>query len=241
MKIIKKKLPNKNDLISLIGNQIYTGPFSGLKIPEIVQNILTTSEILGLYESCLHPNIETLISKEVKTVVMVGGNNGYYSAGLSYILAPEMIYIYESLTHLHPVIESWYTKNELKNYSIRGEATLENFSAFKEVDFLFMDCEGFEVNLLDPELYPWQKNCNILFEMHQFFIDKLLSKISERFRNSHSIEIIYDDFNEDTKVDKLLHGFKLDINYNRHPTHRWIMKEGKKVFTSGMFMSLTKK
>lgn len=242
MKLFKKVKTTNKLLLERIGNRVYFGPFSGLKIPKKVAEILTVSEVLGLYESCLHSKLSLLLNKTIKNIVLVGGNNGYYAAGLNYIFQPDMIQIYETEKFFHDKIESWFVENNLYNYEIFAEANQEVFeNLLLNVDLLFMDCEGCELQLLDPILFPWQKKADILFELHPFYIDNLIAIISDKFRKTHLIEIIYDDFDEDIKIEKIIAGIDLKIEYAKHPNHRWIIENGNKIFTSGVFMLLTQK
>lgn len=240
--LFKKKPVSKDILVKKVGKRIYFGPFSGLKIPQKLNKVLTVAEILGLYESCLHPKLEYLINRDIKKIILVGGNNGYYSAGLSYIFNPEIIRIYETEKVLHEFIDLWFNENKLSKYEILGAATKEGFNKIdSKIDLIFMDCEGFEVELLDPSKYSWQKNSHVLLELHPFYVNNLLSTLCDRFRESHEIEIIYDDFNENLKVDTLLKGFNLNIEYNKHPNHRWIEEQSNKIFTSGVFLFFKRK
>ena len=109
------KITKKEELKTFFNERVYFGPFSGLKIPENLYSVLSLSEILGLYESCLHPIFEDVLNKNIKNAIIVGGNNGYYTAGLSYLFNPENFYVFEMDERMHFLIESWYKKNDLKN------------------------------------------------------------------------------------------------------------------------------
>jgi hypothetical protein len=234
----RKKI-NKEELKHYFNGRIYFGPFSGIKIPEELYSILSLSEILGLYESCLHHVFGDLLNKEVKNVVIVGGNNGYYSGGLSYILHPDKLYVYEMDEKMHPQISSWFIKNSLKLPVLLGEANTSNFNNFNEkVDLLLIDCEGAEETLLDPMLFEWQQKSNIIVELHPFYVKNLINIITKRFSLTHEIELIYDDFQEDEKIEKIITGLDLSIEYPKHPRHRWIIEGESKVYTSGLFMYL---
>ncbi len=240
MKLFKKKQQSNLSILKRIGYRIYFGPFTGLKIPQSVYNILTTSEILGLYESCLHSKFEILLNKEIKNVLLVGGNNGYYASGISYLLNPDLIHIYETEKYFHTLIKSWFQENNFENYKISDKASKEEFIKIQsKIDFVFMDCEGFETELLNPEIFTWQEKTEILLEIHPFYKDNLISILSKRFMKTHKIELFYDDFDEDNKIDKILKGLDLKIQYSKHPNHRWIIENGNKINTSGIFMYLT--
>lgn len=189
----------KKDFKNFFGNEIYTGPFASLKIPNEVYNYLSVPEILGLYESCLHNSFSILLNHQINKVVLVGGNNGYYAAGISLLLNPEEINIFESETKWHKKIESWFVLNQFSNYKIGSSAEKTNFKKIEKADLLFIDCEGFESVLLDPEEFIWQKNANIIVEVHPFYIQNIVNLISKRFKNTHNIELIFDSFDEDKK------------------------------------------
>ena len=232
------------ELNKLMDSKIYFGPFTGLKIPDNVLHLLTISEKLGLYESCLHKHIGALVNSNIKNIIQVGGNNGYYSAGLAHIFRPQKIIVYEISRYFDQFIKPWFTLNEIDGLEIRGKADNESFQQIGDedrVDFLFIDCEGAEIDLLNPQKFKWQLNADIIVEIHPFYEPLIISELSRKFRDTHTIKIVYDDFKEDRKIDKILKGINVDINYAKHPTHRWIGEVDNKIFTSGIFMVLKQK
>lgn len=236
----KKKVVS--DLRKYFGKCIYFGPFSGIEIPDEVYGILTLSEKLGFYESCLHDKLSELLNREIKSIVLIGGNNGYYAAGLTNLFLPQKIEIYETEETFHSKIKSWFDLNKLGNYKIKGEAKVEDLILLdSEIDLLFIDCEGAEEELLNPNQINWQKKADIIVEIHPFYRKKLINKIVDRFKGTHTVEIIYDDFNEDDKISKILKELNLKVNYSKHPTHRWIDSSGSKLYTCGMFLFLKRK
>lgn len=235
----KKSLQPKEALREYFNGRVYFGPFSGLKVPISLYKKLSLTEIMGMYESCLHPVFSDLLNKNIKNIILVGGNYGYYTAGLSYIFNPNEFLVYEMEDFMHPYILEWYKNSNLKKPTLLHEANELNFKSLNlDIDFLFMDCEGAEVELLDPQKFNWQKNTNIVAELHPFYVDNLVTIIKSRFEKTHNIELIYDDFFEDDKVSKILDGLNVNIEYNKHPTHRWIIEHDKKVYTSGLFVYL---
>ncbi|QIL40679.1 hypothetical protein G7074_16245 [Pedobacter sp. HDW13] len=240
--MIKIKTPTITELIHKVGDQIYYGPFSGLKIPEILFDQLTVSEVLGLYESCLFETWDRVVKKNIDNMMVIGGHTGYYSAALSYLLQLKNNHVFETDTPLHHFITSWFSINKLTPPKLYGSATEDIFENWQEkIDLIICDCEGEEINLLNPDRFPWQKESNIVVEAHPFYKHRVLSEIIARFKKTHEINLIYDDFNEDQKISKILLGLGLQkLKYDEHPTHRWIHQNGKKTFTSGIFLYLNK-
>lgn len=225
------------------GKQIYTGPFAGLKIPEVLLPKMKLAEILGLYESCLHHTFSELVNRKIENIMIIGGHKGYYSAGLSNFLRPKKMYVYEMDEVYFPLIETWIEKNNLAPFIMGKEATteiLENFS--DKIDFLLIDCEGAEIFLLQPEKFKWQKNSDILVEIHHFYNNKIMGTIIERFRDTHEISVIYDNINEDQKIKNVIKGLGINGSYRSHPYHRWIFDENNhKIITHGIFLYMKRK
>lgn len=225
-------------VLEKIGHQIYTGPFAGLKIPTIVQKEFKLAESLGLYEFALHKVISTLPSRKIDNIMVIGGHKGYYPAGLSNFLRPENMYVFEMDEKFFPLLESWISLNNLKPYKFYQEATAEILEKWIEkIDFLLIDCEGAEDFLLLPDQYPWQKNTDILVEVHHFYDNKIMGNLISRFKNTHQLEIIYDDIVENHIIDTILKELGIKGNYRKQPLHRWIFNENKsKIITSGVFL-----
>lgn len=244
---LKTKPYSENKTVEIIaqkiGKQIYTGPFAGLKIPEILIPKMKLAEILGLYESCLHPTFSELINRKIENIMIIGGHKGYYSAGLSNFLRPKKMYVYEMDDAYFPLIETWIEKNKLSPYIMGKEATKEILENFQDkIDFLLIDCEGAEMFLLQPDKFQWQKNTDVLVEIHHFYDHKIMGTMIERFRDTHEISVIYDDINEDVKINKILSGLGINGSFRGHPYHRWIFDENKrKIITNGVFLYLKRK
>jgi hypothetical protein len=195
-----------------------------------------------LYESCLHNVFSDLLNRDIKNIIIVGGNNGYYAAGLSYIFNPKKLWVYETAVHLHQNISLWFENNNLSTIQLLEEANQKEFNAINDnVDLLLMDCEGFEKVLLNPEEFQWQKKSDIVVELHPFYEENLVQLLTANFSQTHTIQLLYDNFNEDYKVTTILNGLNLTIEYDKHPNHRWILEEGNKVYTSGLFLYLKRK
>jgi hypothetical protein len=240
--MFKKNSDSSDSIKQYFGDKLYFGPFAGLKIPDQVYKKLSVSEKLGMYESCLHPKFSELLNRNIRNIIVVGGNNGYYSAGLSYLFNPDQLTVYETISTLHPYILSWFDANQLPACNISGEATIAEFKKWDDkIDLVFMDCEGYEIHLLNPESFRWQADADVLVELHPFYVENLIGSIVRRFENTHTAEIIYDDFTEDDKIQKILEVLPSKITYNKHPGHRWINQNGQKIYTGGIFLFLKRK
>jgi hypothetical protein len=247
--LLKKALkPNLDEqqtvaaVLKTIGNQIYSGPFAGLKIPNLLLSKLKLAEILGFYEYALHKVFSNLLNQNIENIMVIGGHKGYYPAGLSNLLHPNNLTIFEMDKVFHPMIKSWFTENHLQNYQLLDEATNDILKNWQQpVDFLLIDCEGAEATLLNPKDFIWQKKALILVEIHHFYDNKILGNIIEEFKSTHTFELIYDDIYENEKIENILNGLGLKGSYRSQPWHRWIIENETKIITAGGFLYLKPK
>jgi hypothetical protein len=231
---------DKNKLLNSIGNRVYSGPFSGLGIPDSIGERLTVPEILGLYESCMHKYILKTVNNKLNTIMVIGANYGYYVTGLNYLCNPEKIFAFEMDENFHPYIKEWSSHNSLAAPVVSGKADIQLFESITEpIDFIICDCEGYEIELLNPGRFDWQKESIILVELHPFYRKNLMSTIIKNFKDSHNIEIFEDDFSENRKIENLSKAFNYKTRIDLQPYHRWISEHNKKVYTCGLFMYLT--
>lgn len=245
-KVFSKSLSENATTISVlgkIGNQIYTGPFAGLIIPNALKPNLKLAEALGLYEYALHDYFSNLVNKKIENIMVIGGHKGYYPAGLSNLLRPNNMYVFEMDQNFQPLIDSWVKVNNLKPYQNFGEASEEILLKWNEkIDFLLIDCEGAEEFLLQPDKFHWQKNTDVLVEIHHFYDNKILGNLISRFKETHHFSIIYDDIYENEKIQNVLDGLGINGTFRKQPLHRWIFDENKnKIITSGIFVYMTVK
>jgi hypothetical protein len=68
------------------------------------------------------------------------------------------------------------------------------------------DCEGGEIDILDPVAVPALKSCRIICELHEFFRPHVTATLVSRFRDSHDIQLICEQHREPTRY-RLLNGF----------------------------------
>jgi hypothetical protein len=236
-----------DDIRKKTGDCIYHGPFSTLKIPRTHFSYLTIGELLGTYEYALQPYINKIISQKPASIIVVGANHGYYCAGFSYTIKPETLIAYEIEPHLQELAKEWWKENRLGNITMKGAATVAEFKNINiPVDFLFCDCEGEEINLLNPQEFAWQTKTTILAELHDFYKPGLLQIMVERFNATHNITIIQDDIAENMLNHTLLSAMSkwyplAKRKVAKHPNHRWIIQNNRKIVTFGRFIYMERK
>jgi len=69
-------------------------------------------------------------------------------------------------------------------------ADLEELLSEAQSPFIIMDCEGAEMELLDPEIAPSSRKTRILVELHDFANRAITPILKSRFEDSHDLEFI---------------------------------------------------
>lgn len=171
-----------NIISGAIGNQVYGGPFKGMKLQLEGWRGNYAPYLLGTYEHELHPVIEKIIEGGYKTILNVGCGFGYYACGLGRHLPCATIY---AMDNDPAALEACRTTRELNS--------LENVWCVKEytagdVDLLIMDCEGAEEGYLcGKEPY------DILVELHECIKPGIANRVMNKFRETHQIQLIYNE------------------------------------------------
>ena len=235
-----KKNKLLNYLLAEAGEMVYSGPFASMPIPS---DFLLSHElyyILGSYERCLHDEIYKLAASQPKYGIVVGAHKGYYSVGLLYITRNCKITAFESSEILHDFIKRWSEVAKVSNrIEICGTASIEALQNVQDApDFLIIDCEGAEDFLLRPDLITWLPEANIICELHDFYIHKLLGKLIERFSKTHNIKII-ESYPVSCNDYPLLNGLIELEAKNCVKEDRWILSnkdKSSKIWTTGRFL-----
>jgi hypothetical protein len=74
---------------------------------------------------------------------------------------------------------------------VEGKCTAEMLGRIVARDkrpLIFMDCEGGELELLDPVQVPLLRRCDIIVETHDFIDRSITATLLERFGTSHTVE-----------------------------------------------------
>lgn len=176
-------------LFNALAGVVQSGPFTGMVLPRqsAWKETRLAPLLLGCYEEELHGLIEQQILRigaleGHPKIVVVGAAEGYYAIGLKNRLPKATVYA------LEPNPESVAI---LKDAAATNKADIIIGAPLKEVfaspDFVFMDCEGAEVEYLDYEKFPALHNAHVLVEIHNLSNQNTSSILLERFRGSHRI------------------------------------------------------
>jgi hypothetical protein len=178
------------------GRVVATGPFRGMRYIDLDRAPLGSPiapSLLGSYEAELHPLLEDLISQRFPRVVNIGSAEGYYAVGMALRLPDAEVFAFEAddatralcgeMAALNGVSERVHLEGccvaDRLDHVVAGQPTL-----------VICDCEGCELDVLDPDAAPALAGATVLVELHDFVNPTITETIERRFGPSHDIEFI---------------------------------------------------
>lgn len=175
-----------------IGDKIFAGPFRGMQlIPEIMDKHFAPT-LLGSYEWEIHGAVEEAITRKYKQIVNIGCSFGYYAVGFALRMPETKVFAFD----IDPVAREHCKKmaqaNHVEDRVIIGEAFKhEDYERFSGPETLvFMDIEGAEQDLLNPQKAPALLGMDVVVEIHDFMIPGLSTKLPLRFAETHQVRVI---------------------------------------------------
>lgn len=178
------------------GLNVIHGPFKGLKYASLeAYGSKLMPKFMGTYEHELHHIIEELPKrKNYKHIIDIGAAEGYYAIGLAKLFPQAKVIAYETSQKGRDLIKEMSVLNNVQqSIQIECECTVKTLNQhLMESGLILCDCEGYELELLDPVKLP-QLGCNdMIIELHDYASQGLTvsEKMKLRFENTHHITFI---------------------------------------------------
>lgn len=182
-----------NRLIRAQGLTVSHGPFTGMAyIRRISSGSQFIPKLLGSYECEIHQAIMDIISRKPKAIIDVGCAEGYYAVGFARSLPDTKIYAYDIDVKARQLCSELAQLNGVaERIIIRGECHRNDLRTLPlEGSVILSDCEGYELELLDPQEVPLLAKATLLVELHDFVKPGLAETVLSRFQESHAISLI---------------------------------------------------
>ena len=165
---------------------VAAGPFRGMRYVQEESWLWPVPNLIGSYESELNSSLETIIASRPSSVIDVGCAEGYYAVGLARRLPNVPVFAYDiDVTARRICTEMARINGVSATVEVLGECLLEDFkNRCSPGTFVILDCEGYEgyeVNLLRPDLIPELAHCTILVEIHDFIDPDIKPTLIRRF------------------------------------------------------------
>lgn len=177
-----------NTLVNL-DTHIRTGPFKGMNY--VVQSAegALMPRMLGIYERELHGELAALAESPPETVIDIGCAEGYYAVGLARLMPGVTVHAFDidetARRRCGLLAEANGVADRVK---VGGEFTGADFARFAGTRTLvFIDAEGFEDEILRPDLYPALRGFDLIVETHPIPRPGVTGRLIERFASTHDI------------------------------------------------------
>ncbi len=181
-------------LVARHGLVVQSGPFAGMVyVPHAVCSALMP-KLLGSYEEEIRDSMMRLLddSRPYENVVDIGCAEGYYAVGLALRLTDIRVYAFDTDALAQQWCRDLARANGVSDRVIvAGECDLEQLRTLTQKRSLVIcDCEGCELDLLQPEFVPGLRTADIVVELHDFIEPSISRTIQSRFADSHDIALI---------------------------------------------------
>lgn len=184
------------------GLVVQSGPFQGLRyVPSIIESALAVPralgsalvpKLLGCYEAELHGALEQILETPYQKIVDIGSAEGYYAVGCAWRLPSAQVYAFESDPLRRTLCAELAQANGVaERVMIAGACTAAELARLAAGQPLIIcDCEGYELELLQPTLIPGLSRCDLLVELHDSANPLISKTILERFAPTHHLTLI---------------------------------------------------
>jgi precorrin-6B methylase 2 len=174
------------------GAVVQGGPFKGMICIRDAEEGCLVPKLLGCYEEELAPTAESLIQTGYDRVLDVGCASGFWLTGFALRMPQAEVFGFDvdekALARCSELLALNNVQSRVRLPGLCAPADFENL--IKGRTLVFVDCDGPEYELLDPQLAPALRRADIIVECHDFINPKITPTLLERFKASHSIERI---------------------------------------------------
>jgi predicted O-methyltransferase YrrM len=168
------------------------GPFKGMTCIRDADEGCLVPKLLGCYEEELASVAERVITRSYDRVIDVGCASGYWLTGFAMRMPQSQVFGFEIDEEALARCSALTTLNGVQSrVTLLGRCTTADLDRLIQGRTLvFMDCDGPEIDLLDPRLAPALSRADIIVECHDYLNPGITPTLEQRFNDSHSIERI---------------------------------------------------
>jgi hypothetical protein len=176
--------------LAVDGLRVRSGPFAGMDYVVNAAEGALLPRLLGVYERELHPDLLAFAAEGLDHVIDIGCAEGYYAVGLARLMPGVTINAYDIDETARRRCGLLAKANGVTDRVIvRGEFRGQDFETFRDRGrvLVFIDAEGFEDDILRPDLYPALAGFNLVVETHPDHRAGVTERVMERFAATHDI------------------------------------------------------
>lgn len=169
------------------------GPFKGMKYVRFSSGSALMPKLLGTYELELHPILKEILSSNYDKIINIGCAEGYYAVGFALNMPNAEVHGFEldpsARDRCRQLAELNGVSTRLRLHGACKPADLQGLVNSKTL--IICDCEGAELELLNPSEVKGLIEADILVELHDFIDPQISGVISERFSRTHHVRVVH--------------------------------------------------
>jgi hypothetical protein len=222
-----------NALYQVQGGSVLSGPFAGMTMLAEASwgDGDLAPKLLGCYEAELHPAIAKAIARGPKSVINIGCAEGYYAVGMARALPHSRVFAFDTNAQAQAICGRAAAANQVAaRAEVAGTCTLDTLRQIisaHDRTLLLVDCEGAELQLLDPREVPGIQACDVIVECHDFLNPSITTTLQQRFAATHDVEIVSEGPRDPNQFPSLQRWQSSDrwlaVNENRPVTMNWLV------------------
>jgi hypothetical protein len=158
----------------------------------LTQVDLFSAKVIGSYECEVHDAVEDLVETSPKVVLNIGSAEGFYAVGMALPVQEAMVVAYdtdrERLSRLQAIAElnGVIDRIEIVSRPAHHDDLQQHWGPDTAV---VCDCDGAEVELLDPVAAPTLRETAMLIEAHDLLRRGISEVLTSRFERSHATRV----------------------------------------------------
>ena len=179
-------------IVKRFGLVVLAGPFAGMLYVAEAAGSSLLPKLLGSYEAELHQTVGAIVDSGYGKIIDVGCAEGYYAVGLALKVPEARIFAFDIDPRARELCEEMAKVNGVsERVVVGGECNCERLGALlDDRSLVICDCEGYELELLDPDRVPSLRVSDVLVELHDFIDRSISPTIISRFSETHDISLI---------------------------------------------------
>ena len=174
------------------GRHVLSGPFTGMAYVTQARGSALMPKLLGSYEEELHGVIEKIVATDYAAVIDIGCAEGYYATGLAMRMPSAQVYAFDTDLSAQALCVEMARLNAIEaRINISGECRIDDLNTLiTKRTLIICDCEGFESEILRPDLVPAMARADILVELHDHVQPGITPLLLRRFEDTHRVTMI---------------------------------------------------
>ena len=194
--LLPQKLRSRFFLDELLSTPLVrSGIFQGMTYVKEAVGSALLAKLIGCYEKELESIFRNLSAKNVRVVFDIGAAEGYYAVGLARLLPDISLLAFEASEPGKDLSAVLAKANQVEGrIQILGTCTEElllGCMRLHKPDFLLMDIEGGEIQLMTSRLVDLLADTEMLIEVHPFAAPGVVNILCEKTKSTHSVKAIH--------------------------------------------------